>query len=525
MKRLLLLTLVLLVGQFSTMQKLQAQTQIISSKQIDSLSELVLKTFNIPGIAVGVVKDGKLIHAKGYGVSNLNTGKKVDENTLFGIASNSKAMTAAALGILVEEGKLKWDDRVTDYIPEFKMYDPYVTDAFTIRDLLTHRSGLGLGAGDLMMFPDGSDFTKKEIIHNLRFLKPVSAFRTKYDYDNNLYIVAGEVVARVSGKSWEDFVEQKLMQPIGMTKTAASLYRLKDKSNIVRPHAPYDGKLKVLDIDWSETANAAGGIWSNITDWSKWVIVQMNHGKYGDSLQNKIFNDETHEETWSAQTIINAKAVAPYNTHFAAYGLGWFLSDVKGYKQVTHTGGLAGMVTQVVMFPELNLGIIVFTNQQVGAGFSAISNTIKDSYLGVSGYNWVKMMHDRVEKGEKEANQINEEVEVSIKKEQANANGKFNIEPYLGTYKDTWFGEIQVSANNGKSWLTSKKSPKLKGELFPYKGNTLIVRWLDRSLDADAYVMFTTDMDGKISGMTMKAISPLTDFSFDFQDLELKKVK
>jgi hypothetical protein len=251
----------------------------------------------------------------------------------------------------------------------------------------------------------------------------------------------------------------------------------------------------------------------------------MNHGKYGDSLQNKIFNDETHEETWSAQTIINAKAVAPYNTHFAAYGLGWFLSDVKGYKQVTHTGGLAGMVTQVVMFPELNLGIIVFTNQQVGAGFSAISNTIKDSYLGVSGYNWVKMMHDRVEKGEKEANQINEEVEVSIKKEQANANGKFNIEPYLGTYKDTWFGEIQVSANNGKSWLTSKKSPKLKGELFPYKGNTLIVRWLDRSLDADAYVMFTTDMDGKISGMTMKAISPLTDFSFDFQDLELKKVK
>ena len=281
------------------MQTSIAQTsKPISSSQIDSLTELVLKTFNVPGIAVGVVKDGKLIHAKGYGVANLSTGKKVDENTLFGVASNSKAMTAGALGILVDEGKIKWDDKVTDYIPEFKMYDPYVTDAFTIRDLLTHRSGLGLGAGDLMMFPDGSDFSKKDIIHNLRYLKPVSAFRTKYDYDNNLYIVAGEVVAKASGMSWEDFVEKRIMQPLEMNATAASLYRLKDRSNGIRPHAPVDGKLQVLDIDWSESANAAGGIWSNVTDWSKWVIAQMNHGKYGPELKQKIFSDDVHEETW-----------------------------------------------------------------------------------------------------------------------------------------------------------------------------------------------------------------------------------
>ena len=523
MKRALLITTVCTLLTFTFVEKTNAQA--ISSKQIDSLTNLVLKTFNVPGIAVGVVKDGKLIHAKGYGVANIITGKKVDENTLFGVASNSKAMTAAALGMLVEEGKIKWDDKVTDYIPEFKMYDPYVTEAFTIRDLLTHRSGLGLGAGDLMMFPDGSDFTKKDIIHNLRFLKPVSAFRTKYDYDNNLYIVAGEVVARASGKSWEDFVEQRIMQPLDMKSTAASLYRLKDRTNAIRPHAPVDGKLQVLDIDWSESANAAGGIWSNVTDWSKWVIAQMNHGKYGDNLQQKIFSDEVHEETWSAQTIINARATAPYNTHFSAYGLGWFLSDVKGYKQVTHTGGLAGIVTQVVMFPELNLGIIVFTNQQSGAAFNAISYTIKDSYLGITGYDWVKIMHDRVEKGEAEAKKINEDVEKNIKSEQAKAIGGFNIAPYIGVYRDAWFGDIEISSAGGKSWLTSKRSPKLKGELLPFKGNTLIVRWNDRTMDADAYVMFTTDMDGKPSGMTMKAISPLTDFSFDFQDLDLKRVK
>jgi len=517
-------SLLLIIAVFQLISVI-AQTQPISAKQIDSLTELVLKTFNVPGIAVGVVKDGKLIHAKGYGVTNLSTGKKVDENTLFGVASNSKAMTAAVLGQLVDEGKIKWDDRVTDYIPEFKMYDPYVTDAFTIRDLLTHRSGLGLGAGDLMMFPDGSNFTKKDIIHNLRYLKPVSAFRTKYDYDNNLYIVAGEVAERASGIKWEDLVEQRIMKPLGMQKTAASLYRLKDNSNAVRPHAPVNGKLQVLDIDWSESANAAGGIWSNVTDWSKWVIAQMNHGKYGEGLQNKIFSAEVHEETWTPQTVIKAGTAAPYNTHFAAYGLGWFLSDVKGYKQVTHTGGLAGMVTQVVMFPELQLGIIVFTNQQMGAAFNAISRTIQDSYLGVSGYDWVKIMKDRVDKGEAEAKKIGEDVEKDMQTQLSKAGGKFNFQPYLGIFRDVWFGDIEISMKNGKAWLDCKRSPKLSGEVLPYKGNSLIVRWADRTLDADAYLMFTTDMDGKPSGLTMKAISPLTDFSFDFHDLDLKRVK
>jgi len=508
---------------FMAVFTISAQAQVLSGKQIDSLVELTLKTFDVPGISVGIVKDGKLIHAKGYGVASLRTGKKVDENTLFGIASNSKSYTAAALGMLVDEGKIKWDDKVTDYIPEFKMYNPYVTEEFTIRDLLTHRSGLGLGAGDLMMFPDQSDFTKKDIIHNLRYLKQVSSFRTKYDYDNNLYIVAGEVVAKASGISWEDFIEQRIMQPLGFKSSAASITRLKDRGNSIRPHAPVNGKVETIDIDWSETANAAGGIWSNIIDESKWVILQMNHGKYGDSLQQKLFSDDVHEEMWSAQTVIGARTVAPYKTHFAAYGLGWFLSDVKGYKQVTHTGGLAGIVTQVVMIPEINLGIIVFTNQQSGAAFSAISNTIKDGYLGVTGYDWVKLYAERVAKGEAEAKKINDEVAATIDAQRKSSNGTFNVEPYIGKYSDQWFGEVEISIKNGKPWFASKRSPKLNGELFPYKGNTLIARWTDRSMDADAFVMFSTDKDGKPSGIKMNAISPLTDFSFDFQDLDFKK--
>ncbi|MEO6329039.1 MAG: serine hydrolase [Ginsengibacter sp.] len=499
------------------------QAQVITSAQIDSLAELTLKTFDVPGIAVAVVKDGKVIHAKGYGVRSLNTKQKVDENTLFGIASNSKAFTVAGLAILVDEGKLKWDDKVTDYIPEFRMYNPYVTEEFTIKDLLTHRSGLGLGSGDLMFWPDSSDFTKADMIHNLRYLKQVSSFRTKYDYDNNLYMVAGEVLARVSGMSWENFIQKKILDPLDMSSTAPSFRLLKNKSNVIDPHAPVDGVVKVIRRDWNETANAAGGIYSNLTDMCKWIIMQMNNGKYGEGLSKKIFSADVHEEMWTPQTIIPVKGETPYNTHFSSYGLGWFLSDVKGYKEATHTGGLAGIVTQVTLIPELQLGIIVFTNQQSGAAFRAITNTIKDSYLGVKGRNWIKTNHERVAANEAHAKEITGKVWKDIEAQQKN-NSKADVNLFTGTYTDKWFGDVVISVNNGKMWFQSKRSFLLNGEMFPYRGNTFIVKWTDRSMDADAFAMFSLDNDGKPSGMKMKAISPLTDFSFDFQDLDFKRV-
>ena len=495
--------------------------QAISSTRIDSVAELVLKTFDVPGMAIAVVKDGKIVHAKGYGVRSLKTKQKVDENTLFGVASNTKAFTAAALGMLVDEKKLSWDDKVVDYIPGFKLYNPYVTMEFTIRDLLTHRSGLGLGAGDLMMFPDSSNFTREDIIRNLRYLKQVSDFRTKYDYDNNLYIVAGEVVAKVSGMSWEDFIDTRILKPLGMMATAPSMLRVKDRSNIIDPHAPVNGKVEALKIDWSETANAAGGLVTNVTDLSKWIIMQMNHGKYGDGKQ--MFSETVHEEMWTPQTIIPTTTTPPYNTHFASYGLGWFLSDVKGYKQVTHTGGLAGVVTQVTLLPELQLGIIVLTNQQSGAAFTAITNTIKDSYLGITGMNRVKQMHDRVVQNEAQAKKITDQIQKDIDAQQKSTGAKPANALFLGTYNDPWFGDVTIAEQNGKLRFNAIRSPRLRGDLFYYKGNTFIVRWDDRSFDADAYVMFSLDMDGKASGIKMKAISPLTDFSFDFHDLELER--
>ena len=501
--------------------------QPIASPQIDALVQRTLTAFDVPGIAVAVVKDGKVIHAKGYGVRSLKTGAPVDENTLFGIASNSKAFTAAALGILMDEGKLTWDDKVIDYIPEFRMYNAYVTEEFTIRDLLTHRSGLGLGAGDLMFWPDSSNFTMKDIIHNLRYLKPVSGFRTKYDYDNLLYMVAGEVIERVSGKSWQAFVEERIMKPLQMNRSAGSYERLADKVNVIDAHAPVNGKVQVISRDIFRFGYSAGGINSSVADMSKWVIAQLNKGKYGENGSNRLFSEKVHADMWSAQTIlpVNPTPTPPYNTHFAAYGLGWGLSDVKGYKQVTHTGGLAGMVTQVLLLPELQLGIIVFTNQQAGAAFSAISNTIKDSYLGLPATDWVNMFSERVKKGQNEADKITRDIWDGIASEQKNNNTRVDFANYAGTYRDRWFGEVVLSQQGNKWWFRSVRAPKLTGELFYYKGNTFVVKWNNRSLDADAYVTFSVDDTMKPVSIKMKPISPLTDFSFDFQDLDLQRVK
>jgi CubicO group peptidase (beta-lactamase class C family) len=496
--------------------------QALSSTQIDSLVNKTLSSFNVPGIAVGIVKDGKLIHAKGYGVRSIKGAAKVDEHTLFGIASNSKAFTSAALGMLVDEHKITWDTKVNDVIPDFKMYESYVTQEMTVRDLLTHRSGLGLGAGDLMIWPDSSSVTKSQLIHNLRYLKPVSSFRAQYDYDNLMFIVAGDIITRVSGMPYEDFIESRIMKPLGMTETADSWYRLKNKSNIIDGHAPVGDKLFTVGLSFSEVGNAAGGIYSNIADMSKWVIAQINEGKYGSNLQDSLFSKKAHQEMWTPQTIL--RSTSPYNTHFSTYGLGWFLSDVNGYFQATHTGGLAGIVTQVTILPELKLGIIVLTNQQSGAAFNAITNSIKDGYFGIKGKDRIKQYNDSRLASEKKAKAITDKIWADIAVQQKASKGSKALTDIKGTYKDPWFGKVSIAEKNGGLYYTSANSPKLQGKMYFYKGNTFIVKWNERSLDADAYVTFSLDHDARPNGYKLEAISPLTDFSFDFQDLDFKRI-
>jgi CubicO group peptidase (beta-lactamase class C family) len=500
---------------------LHASSQILTSAAIDSLVEKARKNFDVPGIAVAVIKDGKVIHSKGYGVRSLKTGAPVDENTLFGIASNSKAFTAFALGLLVDEGRISWDDKVRKWIPEFKLYDPYVTEEFTIRDLLTHRSGLGLGAGDLMLFPDSSDFGLSDIIYNLRFLKPVSSFRTKFDYDNNLYIVAGEVVKRASGISWDEFVETHIMQPIGMNHSAGSFDRLKDKSDVIDGHASVDGHVQVIARSSMKVGHSAGGINTSIADLSKWVMLLLNQGKYGPNMA-RLYDPKIQKEIWSPQTIIHAGEPGFYNTHFKAYGLGFFIEDVKGYKELSHTGGLEGMVTQIIIIPDLQLGIIVLTNQEEDAAFNSISNQIKDGYLGLPRKDWVAEMMDHRNAQKESAKKLTDQIDREISKSMEHP-APIDFTAYAGMYNDPWFGDVLISVKNGKYWFESKRSPKLTGQMLPYKGNSFAVIWPDHSMGANAFAIFSLDENGKADGMKMKAISPLTDFSYDFQDLDFRK--
>jgi CubicO group peptidase (beta-lactamase class C family) len=503
----------------------RAQVQAMSPAAIDSLAERTLRAFEVPGVAVCVIKDGKIVHSKGYGVRSLVTRKPVDENTLFGIASNSKAFTTAALGILVDEGKINWDDKVRKYIPEFKLHDPYPTEEFTIRDLLCHRSGLGLGAGDLMFFPDGGDFTIGDILHNLQYLVPVTSFRSQYAYDNNLYIIAGEVVTRVSGMPWEDFVEQRIMRPLDMSHSAAKFDRLRDTSDVIDGHARVDGKVGPIVRHKSKVDYAAGGIYSSITDLSKWVEMHLDGGKFG-SDDKQLLSRAVIRERWTPQTILPLGGPGPYGTHFAAYGLGFVISDVKGFKQLSHTGGLEGMVTQITMIPELRLGIIVLTNGEEGFAFSAITNQIKDGYLGIAGTDRVSeysaIRKRQLAEDQRLTDSIWHEV-ASVEKARSGKSDMAGFSQYAGNYRDAWLGEVSISVQNGKPWFASKRSPKLSGEMVPYKGNSFIVKWTTRSMNADAYVIFSLDERGRASGMRLKPVSPLTDFSYDFQDLDFRR--
>ncbi len=494
--------------------------QSLTDKQIDSIALKAIKTFNVPGLSLAIVKDGKVAYEHGYGVRSFKTKQPMDANTLAGIASNSKAFTAAALGILVDDGKIKWDDTLTRYIPEFKMYDDYVTHNFTIRDLLTHRSGLGAGAGDLLHNPDSTDFTIKDVIRSLQYLKPASSFRSKYAYDNILYMVASELVKRVSGLEWTDFVEQRIMQPLQMADSRAAFERIKGNGNVIDAHHEEDGKMICERPEDAGLDMGAGGIFSSTADMAKWMLMQLNNGRYGEGLSKRLLSEEVHHDMWTPQTILPVPKSGEYNTHFAAYGLGWFLEDVKGYLEISHTGQDEGMISMVLLIPELHYGITVLTNKDGGGAVLATVEQITDSFLGLKGTDKIKKWTDKVANQRTEADTVT----AGIWKKAENTKQNQPLTTFTGTYRDPWFGDVIISPYKNRLWFKSVHSHQLKGEMLPYEKNVWIVKWQYRGLNADAFVRFEADAKDNINGISLKPISPATSFAFDFDDLDFKKV-
>ncbi len=498
----------------------------ITSAEVDQLVEDAMEKFVVAGVAVGIVKDGKIIHAKGYGVKSVDTNEPVNKHTSFAIASNSKAFTTCALAILVEERKISWQDRVIDHIPEFKMYNDYVTMNFNIQDLLTHRSGLGLGAGDLQKWPSGADFTMEDMLTNFQYFEPVSAFRTTYDYDNILYLVAGELIKRVSGMPWETFVKERIMEPLGMANSHTLPASMIGSNNLATPHLAKDGVLNTIpyyEVDPEKTNGAAGGVFSNANDLCRWMLVHLDGGTYGKEHEKQLFTDVSQREMWKIHTTINVRPDSRYNPHFAGYGLGWRLKDMNGYLTVSHTGDLSGMLSKTFMIPDLELGVVVLTNSYYGGAglFQAVSQTIIDSYLGLEENQWT----DKYLEAFRNASGSAEAVTAAVWETVENADDShINPDDYTGVYEDKWFGKVKVHLDGEQLWLTSLRSPKLTGPMYFYKANAFAIKWIYRELDADAFTIFSLDEEGKAQKINMKGISPDIDFSYDFQDLYFERI-
>ncbi|MDX2417066.1 MAG: serine hydrolase [Xanthomonadales bacterium] len=495
----------------------------ISDVDVMALANRAMSEFNVPGMAIGIVKGEKTLLAQGYGVREIEKPEKIDSETLFKIASNSKAFTTAALAVLVDDGLISWDGLVIDYLPEFRMKDPWVTANFTVKDLLTHRSGLAPFVGDMLLWPEPNAFTVRDIIYALRFFEPVSSFRTKYAYDNQLYIVAGEIIPPVTGQSWGEFVESRIMRPAGMKHCFADRIPKRKMRNLATPHGVIEGRLSVIERSRIPSqppiSAAAGGVICSLEDMLTWVRTQLNRGTTPKGLE--LFSSTQSREMWKPQMLLNVRErdYELNRTHFKAYGLGWRLADVHGYKEVSHTGTLAGMKSYVVLIPELELGVVLLTNSSSSAARSSVMNTIVRSFMPVKQVDWIQMVLDETEAAQQtEQQELVEEALVETDMKSGNVPG---LSLFTGLYRDPWFGDINIDLENGQLVFSAVKSPKFKGVMRHHDGNRFVVRWTDRTLEADAFVLFETERSGQVNGISM---TKMDDGDYDFDDLNLKKV-
>jgi CubicO group peptidase (beta-lactamase class C family) len=496
-----------------------------SQQSIDASIERALTTFNAPGMAVSVVHDGKVFYAAGHGLVEVGKAKRVDDRTLFQIGSVSKAFTTTALALLVDEGKLGWDDRVIDHLPEFRMYDPWVTREFTIRDLLTHRSGLPLGAGDLLMFPDGKT-TPDEIIRALRFIPPASSFRSKFDYDNLLYIVAGQVVTRVAQIPFPDFLEQRVLKPLGMNDCVASAERAAPGAGVATPHMLVDGQLVTTTTHVPRLVAPAGGITCSARSMAKWMTFVLNEGATSDG--KRLVSKEQFVQLTTPVTLLPAPdyLVEHAGAYLNTYALGWGVSTFYGQPMLSHGGGVWGVTTFIAVLPQQHLAVFASNNQMTAAP-RAVVNDVIDQFLHGSvagaGQDWIAILSEASQDRQKAADEV---VAAAWNARNAQSSPSLPLGAYTGTYRDDWYGEVRISlTDDGKLWFQSARNEPLQGPLEHFQFDTFIARWTDRRLMADAYVTFSLNLAGKVDRIRMTAVSPATDFSYDFHDLDLRRVE
>jgi CubicO group peptidase (beta-lactamase class C family) len=483
-----------------------------------------------PALGVAVVKDGQPILTRGYGVKRQRTEDRADEHTLFAIASNTKNVTAAALAILVDEGKVKWDEPVRTYLPGFTLSDPFIGERITVRDTLSHRAGFGLGAGDLLFWPN-SDRTRAEIMAAVPNVPIEDGFRANYHYCNLMFVVAGEVIAAVSGMPWETFVQTRILDRVGMTETVP-FTSMADPAKSALPHGRigpplrYQGAMTLLSDTiagiWNwDAAGAAGGFCSTPADWAKWIQVRLAMGALPDGT--RLFSEARASEMWRPNIIVGSSpgptAELPGRAIASTYAMGWQVQDYRGERLISHGGGSPGGISATVLLPGRNTGFAVFSNAEESLLLRALRSGIADIVMGKTGFDWIADSKRLETEGN--ARSIAAAAEIDAK-QATGAPPSLPLSAYAGTWRDPWYGDIVIEPQDVQLWLRFSRTPALQGPLEPYDGETMRTRFPDKR-EEDAFITFELE-NGRPVRATMKGVSPDIDFSYDYQDLRLTRV-
>ncbi|TLX22107.1 serine hydrolase [Thermomonas fusca] len=481
---------------------------------IDATVRQVIARYRLPGIAVGVIEDGRVVFARGYGETVHGSGDPVTDKTLFKIASNSKAMTAAVLARLVQQGKLQWDDPVVKHLPAFAMHDPWVTAHMTVSDLLVHNSGLPEGGGDLMLWPEPNLFTRDDIVRGLRHIRPAYGFRAGYAYDNLLYVVAGQVAAAAGGASYEELVRRELFAPLGLSGCRLGEFALKDAGSVAQPHGR-DGDQVVrtrgdADIIPAIASAPAGGIRCTLDD----MLIWANSWLAPTAAQEAWLGEAQRAEMWKARTPMPISRLKRQwdDTHYYAYAYGFRLADVDGEWTVSHTGTLGGMYSMMMLLPDRRSGFVFMINGDGGSARTVLGTALLKLFtapgksLGVDGYADVLATPPPAAAPKAALPDIARRQPVSASE----------LREWLGVWRDPWFGEVRICAVGEAVEWRAAKSPKMHGRIGRLDGRHLLV-WDDEAVDEDAWLAFSRE--GGKARLRMAKFNPDGDFSSDYEDL------
>jgi CubicO group peptidase (beta-lactamase class C family) len=485
---------VLLAAAVLAAQPVAAQAP--GSAAFDDYVTRAMQAWKVPGLAIAVVRNDSVVFTKGYGVRELGKPDRVTPNTLFAIGSASKAFTATLIAMLVDSGKVRWDDPATKYLPGFQLYDPYVTRELTVRDLLTHRSGLS--RGDMLWY--ATTISRDSILHQIRYLKPTWSFRAHFGYQNIMLLAAGQIAAHVTGESWDDLVRQRIFTPLGMTATNTSIRALRGLSDVASPHVEIDDTVRVVPYHNIDNIGPAGSINSNVLDMARWLRFQLDGGKVGTT---QLVSTAAFNETHTPQTIIPLEGAMQSlypGAHFLTYGMGWFLSDYHGREIVEHGGNIDGMTALVAQLPEEKTGVVILTNMNGTQLPSVLMHRVFDVYLKQPPTDWSTKFLAVISKRREQA----EAAERKRESERATGTSpSLALGAYAGTYVDSMYGNATVKLDNGKLVLTYGT---MTGDLEHWQYDTFRDVW-HTAMGGKAFVTFDLDPTGKVSDMKVEGLA------------------